>query len=233
MIRQATNKVTIRPEVSFKYKLLFVGVGALVFIGSLYVSYLIGLKSGHSKYDEDQALIAQLIEEKEGLTQQKLGLAGDVAAADREMQIHDEAYLQMSNAYESAENKNRYLESRLDFYRSIVSPEGGQVGPVIQNFEHSWNQKGIEFQLTLIQSVKHKHQVRGKVLVELYNDVESLGQWPEKNLMPVSFQYYQELRGEIVIDNLPEDAKIKVTFEVNDGNDLERWFNLRHGVASK
>jgi len=175
MIRQATNKVTIRPQVSLKYKLMFAGVALLVLIGSLYASYHIGLKSGHTKYDNDQALIAKLIQEKEGLAQQKLGLAGDVAAANREMQIHDEAYLQMSNAYESAENKNRYLESRLDFYRSIVSPEGGQVGPVIQHFEHSWNQEGVEFQLTLIQSVKHKHQVRGQVLVELYNDGVSLG----------------------------------------------------------
>jgi len=222
MIRQATNKVTIRPQVSLKYKLMFAGVALLVLIGSLYASYHIGLKSGHTKYDNDQALIAKLIQEKEGLAQ-----------ANREMQIHDEAYLQMSNAYESAENKNRYLESRLDFYRSIVSPEGGQVGPVIQHFEHSWNQEGVEFQLTLIQSVKHKHQVRGQVLVELYNDGVSLGRWPENKLMPVNYQYYQELRGEIGVDNLPEDAKIKVSFKVNGGNDLERWFNLRHKVVKK
>ena len=51
------------------------------------------------------------------------------------------------------------LGSRLDFYRSIISPEDGQSGPAIQDLEPTYENGVLSFDVTLVQAIKHKHQV--------------------------------------------------------------------------
>ena len=149
--------------------------------------------------------------------------------AQRHQQIQEEAYKQINAAYTASEQKNRYLGSRLDFYRSIISPEDGQTGPAIQALVAKQEGSDIAFDVTLVQAIKHKHQVCGNLRVELYMDEQLVGQWPASNPRSVNFQYFQQVSGVIEAVELNDNARMRVEFTLQDGEPIERWFDLSSG----
>ena len=204
---------------------LIVG-GLFVFFASLYFVYNQGVKSGHARFESDQSSLEQLNQE---LAEVKLSLKKadeSLIFAQRQKQIQEEAYKQINKAYANSEQKNAVLGSRLDFYRSIISPEDGQTGPSIQALEHVYEAGKLSFDITLVQAIKHKHQVRGSMVVTLYENDAATGRWPANSPRSVSYQYFQQVSGVISKTALTDDAKIKVELELQDGNKLERWFKL-------
>jgi hypothetical protein len=146
--------------------------------------------------------------------------------SQRQQQIQEEAYKQMSKAYANSEQKNSVLGSRLDFYRSIISPENGQSGPAIQSINHQFADGKLSFDVTLVQAIRHKHQVRGNLRVSLYENDALVAQWPKLSSRSVSYQYFQQISGVIESARPPEAAKLKVELDVQDGEKLERWFDV-------
>lgn len=226
MIRKSTNDLTIRPKVSGKVKALGLAAGLIVLIGALYFTYTTGVTSGHTQFEQDQALIqrlqATIVQLREELAESEEGLI----FAQRQKQIQEEAYKQISKAYANSEQKNRVLGSRLDFYRSIISPEDGQSGPAIQSLESDYQNGQLSFDITLVQAIRHKHQVRGNLKVVLYQADNAIGQWPLTSARSVSYQYFEQISGVIENPSIGENAKLKVELALRDGETLVRWFNL-------
>lgn len=230
MIRKSTNELSIKPKMSSGTRLTLIFGLIVAVAGSLYGAYNAGVKSGHEQYDQDAIMIGQLnatINE----------LRGDLARAEelkinaqRQQQIQEEAYKQISAAYAGSEQKNRYLGSRLDFYRSIISPEDGQSGPSIQAADITTDENGANFNITLVQSIKHKHQIRGTLRATLYDGDTELGQWPLNSPRSVNYQYFLQVAGNIEADNLPQNARLKVELSVQDGETLARWFDISPSV---
>lgn len=201
-------------------------VVALFFFICMYFAYNQGVKQGHSRFESDQAQLEQL---NADLAQIKLDFSKaqeSLIFTQRQQQIQEEAYKQITKAYSNSEEKNAVLGSRLDFYRSIISPEDGQSGPAIQDLAHDFQAGELSFDITLVQAIKHKHQVRGSLTVTLYENDTATGRWPENTSRSVSYQYFHKVSGAISKSTLTDNAKLKVDLELQEGETLTRWFNV-------
>ncbi len=233
MIRKSTNDLSIRPKMSTTVLMSLVVGGFFLIFAGLYFAFNQGVANGHSRLAVDQVKIDQLNGElaqaKTDLEKAREGLI----FAQRQQQIQEEAYKQINKAYANSEQKNAVLGSRLDFYRSIISPEDGQSGPAIQGSEHVYAEGQLSFDITLVQAIKHKHQVRGNLVVTLYENDQPTGRWPSSSPRSVSYQYFQQVSGKINKTTLTDNAKIKVELVLQDGEKLERWFNVAASKATQ
>ncbi len=226
MIRNSTNEISIKPKMSSTMRLALIAGVIVLFAVGIYAAYSAGVQSGNDRLDQDRLMISQLNNTIVGLRDDLSQAEALMITAQRQQQIQEEAYRQISRAYAGSEQKNAYLGSRLDFYRSIISPEDGQSGPAIHAAEVSMEENRASFDITLVQSIKHKHQVRGTLRVALYDGDQPLGQWPENSTRSVNYQYFLQVSGAIEMAKLPENARLKVELSVQDGETLERWFDL-------
>jgi len=226
MLRKSTNDLSIKPKMSRNTVMVLFVAGIFVLFSIVYFAYTYGVQSGHDRFQQDQANIEQLNTTIDALR-------GDLSISEeglifskRQLQIQEEAYKQMSKAYSNSEQKNSVLGSRLDFYRSIISPEDGESGPSIQDLKHSFEQDKLTFDVTLVQAIKHKHQVRGNLRVTLFENNSVAAQWPLSSTRSVSYQYFNKVSGSFDRVSLADDAKIKVEFSLQGGDTLERWFSI-------
>lgn len=226
MIRKSTNDLSIKPKMSRNSFMALLLGGVFVLFAVIYFVHGHGVRSGHDRFEQDQATIAQLNRTIEGLRTELSVSQEGLIFSKRQQQIQEEAYKQMSKAYSNSEQKNSVLGSRLDFYRSIISPEDGQSGPAIQELKHAYNQGKLSFDITLVQAIKHKHQVRGNLKVILYENDVVTAQWPLSSERSVSYQYFKQISGSIDKQVIAENAKVKVELNLQDGSTLERWFNV-------
>jgi len=231
MIRNSTNQISIKPKVSESVKLAITAACLLLIFVVIYFSYQLGMKSGNDRLGQDATIIEQLRGTVSDL-QSKLDAAEEKNIfAERQQQIQAEAYKQMSSAYASSEEKNSYLGSRLDFYRSIISPESGQSGPAIQSIEIGDDDSSvITFDVTLVQAIKHKEHVSGNVTAELYVNDSLLDAWPAIGPRSVNYQYFQQISGvfeSVSIDDIDmAKAKILIKLSLQDGTLVERAFTI-------
>lgn len=226
MIRKSTNELSIRPKVSQQIRTVIIAAAIVLLGGVFYFAYSVGVRSGHVQFDQDQLMISQLDKTIANLREELAATEAAKIYAERQQQIQEEAYRQISRAYAGSEQKNRYLGSRLDFYRSIISPEDGQSGPSIQSVDSRLEAGSLNFDITLVQAIKHKHQVQGSLRVELYRGNELLGRWPASSNRSVNYQYFQQISGSIEASEVPGDAKLRVMLNVLGGESIERWFDI-------
>jgi hypothetical protein len=232
MIRKSTNELLIKPKMSPKARLAVYAGGFVLTIGALSAAYFIGVNQGHKRIDKDRALIAQLNASQAELRQKLAAAEQNLIIAQRHQQIQEEAYNQINNAYASSEEKNRYLGSRLDFYRSIISPEDGQSGPAIQALTAEIKDDRLQFEVTLVQAIKHKVQVMGNLKVVLLDNDQVIGEWPENSTRSVNFQYFQQISGAIETDVIPPDAKLSVSVTLQDGNVMQGEYDVEQVLTS-
>jgi hypothetical protein len=232
MIRKSTNDLSIKPKMSRNTLMISLIVGVFSVLALVYFVYGQGMRSGHDRFEQDQAMIAQLNDSIAGL-QKDLSVSQEgLIFSKRQQQIQAEAYKQMNKAYANSEQKNSVLGSRLDFYRSIISPEDGQSGPAIQELNHAYDHGKLSFDITLVQAIKHKHQVRGSLKVTLFENDVATAEWPQSSDRSVSYQYFTQVSGAIEKTVIAENAKVKVELQLQDGGVLERWFNVPNAAAS-
>ena len=226
MIRNSTNDLSIRPKMSRKARMAIILGSILAVVASLYFAYYSGIKSGNKMLDRDATMIDKLQGTITGLKDDLSKAEEDKIFAQRQKQIQEEAYKQISKAYSNSEQKNRILGSRLDFYRSIISPENEQSGPAIQSLEHRFEEGTLSFDVTLVQAIKHKTEVRGRLRVVLYDNDAIVGQWPLSSSRSINYQYFERISGSIDVSDLAESAKIKVELDLSGDEKLERWFPI-------
>lgn len=226
MLRKPTNELLIKPKVSSNMRLLTIGVIVLTSLAVLYGVFQLGVRSGNGQIGRDHQMIDQLNEDLENLRDRLAKSEESLVIAQRQRQIQEEAYKQINIAYASSEKKNNYLGSRLDFYRSIISPESGKAGPAIQAINLKSGADKLGFDVTLVQAIKHKHQVQALLFVELFDqNNKRLEQWPNKVGRSVNFQYFQQVSGAFSISELPSNAKIRVLLNLQNAEPIERWFD--------
>jgi len=205
-------------------------VGLVLIASALYGAFWYGGYSSDSGFKADKLSLESLREEISDLEQKLKTAEDDLIFAERQKQIQEEAYKQISAAYANSERKNRELVSNLDFYRSIISPENNQSGAAIQKLEHSLSQGQINFDVTLVQAIKHKSQIRGQLRVQAYLADELVGQWPSASGRSVSYQYFTRVSGTIdsprILPESEDKIRLLVTLDRADDEPLTRWFDL-------
>ena len=230
MIRRSTNELSIKPKMARTTQVQLYLVGLVLIASALYGAFWYGGYSSDSGFKADKLSLESLREEISDLEQKLKTAEDDLIFAERQKQIQEEAYKQISAAYANSERKNRELVSNLDFYRSIISPENNQSGAAIQNLEHSLSQGQINFDVTLVQAIKHKSQIRGQLRVQAYLADELVGQWPSASGRSVSYQYFTRVSGTIdsprILPESEDKIRLLVTLDRADGEPLTRWFDL-------
>lgn len=226
LIRKSTSELSIKPKMSLQLSLAIAAVGVLVFCGLLYWSYDSGMRAGHAQIQEDRATISRLNSNIAELSGQLDKAKEDLIIAQRHQQIQAEAYDQINAAYASSEKKNSYLGSRLDFYRSIISPEDGNAGPAIQSLQATRVGEGIKFDVTLVQAIRHKHQVRGALEVSLIDQDGPVASWPTGNPRSVNYQYFEQITGQFDVGEISDSARINVKLTLQDGTKLQQEYRL-------
>lgn len=226
MIRKSTNDLSIRPKMSRSTLMVIVIGSALAVFALMYWAHGMGVRSGHQQFDADQAKLEELQETVAKLKAEQAKTQESLVFSQRQAQIQEEAYAQMSKAYSNSEQKNAVLGSRLDFYRSIISPESGQSGPAIQALNHQVNGKTVNFDVTLVQAIKHKHQIRGNLTVSLFQNDQPVSRWPANSTRSVNYQYFQQVSGSFENVTVADGSKIKVELDLQGGETLERWFDV-------
>ena len=224
MIRNQTNELTIRPKMSSSVVMATIVGGLLALIVVAYLSYSAGKDKGYGELGSDRLLVQELNKTVDSLRADLSKTKETLTFAQRQQQIQEEAYKQLSKAYSNSEEKNSVLGSRLDFYRSIISPEDGQTGPGIQSVDSVYQDGVLNFDITLVQAIKHKHQVRGSLRAILYQNEEATVQWPLSNSRSVNYQYFQQISGSFEVPKLSDDAKVKVELTLQGGDKIEEWF---------
>ena len=236
MIRNSTNDILIKPKMSSSTRLVIIASAILLSLLVVYFAYSFGLRASSSvavQQGDKQGLatIGQLKQSIQTL-EDDLDAALDRAAfAERQQQIQEEAYKQMSQAYASSEEKNRYLGSRLDFYLSIISPQGGKPGPAIQGLELTVDnsvegQSDLVFDVTLVQAIKHKTHVTGSLTVTLIVGEDVVQKWPVNAGRSVNYQYFQRISGVFESVSSIDDAKIDIVLSLRDGTIIEKTFPI-------
>ena len=226
MIRNQSNELTVRPKRSSSTIMVLVVLGLLLIAVVAYFSYFEGFKKGYKDFEGDKVLLQQLSksvnESKEELSTNQQ----DLVFAQRQHQIQEEAYKQLSKAYANSEEKNSVLRSQLAFYRSIISPEDGQTGPAIQSLVSNYEEGQLAFDIKLVQAINHQSQVQGSLRLTLFQNEKVTDKWPLSSARSINYQYFQQISGSIDVTALSADAKIKVELKLNSGDMVERFFPL-------
>ena len=237
MIRRKTSELLIRPRMSARQRVAMAFVVIAIVVTTLYVTYKMGVDSVEANFINNETRIVELEEEVAGLEKLNKQLHTDLALAERQNQIQAQAYKEVSDAYAGIAEKNEFLNRRLDFYRSIISPEDGKAGVKIHDFKvkRSNDESKLIFDLTIVQSIRHNINVRADVVVKAYlaDDKQNpVAVWPEQEKKSVSFKYYEKISGELAVpgfdQQMAEKLELKVDIKIRGGNggDVVEWYPL-------
>lgn len=237
MIRRKTSELLIRPRMSARQRLAMTTIVVIVIVAVLYAVYQFGAQSVQADFVSNRARIAELEKQVAGLNKVNGELQTDLALVERQSQIQVQAYKEVSDAYADVVEKNEFLNRRLDFYRSIISPEDGKAGIKIHDFKIKYAEDGTSllFDLTLVQSIKHNTNVRAEVVVGLYRNGDKqqpIAVWPEQDGKSVNFKYYEKISDELIVPDFQNESAEELSFKVDvnirggKGGDVEKWYPL-------
>lgn len=173
-------------------------------------------------------LEADLAKERTGASRLKQTLDG----VKTQLDIDKVAYEELKKSLESSSGDLATLRDELNFYRSILSPEGQKAGVQIQDLSlketEVYNQ--FQYRVTLIQARQHDTNVRGEVNIEIEGSQGGIGKIVDVAIFGTppgraDFKYYQHLQG---IFDLPEDfaaTGLRVIVKSNlSGQPVEQWY---------
>ena len=231
MLQKNTAQIVIKPRVPLVVKLAVAVILVILIAASHWYTYRFGL---------NQIDITGLQSEKEEfqneikvLQQRNNVLMESVARAERQLQIDETAYAELSASLEKSAKQITELHEELNFYRSIISPSDNRAGIQIQDLsiERSVTQHQYHYTLVLIQALKHDKLVRGNVRI----NVEGVQGGKKKFLKSseigtqsdqVNFKYFQSLKGviELPSDFMPVRIQVSVRTSRKNASVLERWY---------
>jgi len=187
--------------------------------------FCLGVLFGHNRVIQDYQQIGRLNESNIKLLRESNAAKEQSIFSQRQLQIQEEAYKHLNISYAGLEQKNSYLESRLNFYRSIISPVNGQSGPNIQSLNYRQDGSDVVFDLILVQAIKHETQVSGNLRLKLYQAGQLMAEWPASDTKVINFQYFEQISGVFEgVEIINDDTKIRVEFILLEGEPILEWF---------
>jgi len=215
-----------------------IGIGCMV--AAVFMAYQHGLRElGRSEAQHEQvrqqldADLQRARSEMEELEERNLELTESLAKADRQLQVDGMAYKELARGVAVSTEQVAALSQELEFYRNIVSPPSGRSGLQIQNLDVQRTTEDGEYRYTivLIQSLHHSEEIKGTVELEIQGSQEGkkkIVHLPEgdKDVIEVSFKYFQNLDGYFVLPDgyMPTGIKISISTDVANAPTIERWY---------
>jgi hypothetical protein len=225
------QQLVIRPKRSKKKRIVVAIFYLIIFLLSVYATYYLGYKSGTIGNETRIIALAELEEKYSELKQKNAELTFELAKLEQYKEVQKAAYSELEKTYETVEGKNEFLNRRVNFYRSILSPEDGVSGlrvHAVKLTERS-NSK-VDFEITLVQSINHERKIKVNILVELFDSkkaADSLDDWKSSSDTLV-FSYSKVVRGSLRLDSSLRNkfVKITVTPENDSSKQLVEWHKI-------
>ncbi len=107
MIRRSTNELSIKPKMARTTQVQLYLVGLVLIASALYGAFWYGGYSSDSGFKADKLSLESLREEISDLEQKLKTAEDDLIFAERQKQIQEEAYKQISAAYANSERKKQ------------------------------------------------------------------------------------------------------------------------------
>lgn len=250
-----TPRLVVR-EVSQTRRWLWVITAAALIGSGSYGLYLV-LRS-QLPYDWEQVELerermaaqrSELNREISRLREENGRQAERIVTLQRGVDIDREAIAELRTALRDLQAELEAQKEQLAFYRGIVSPDESRAGMRIYELSVSPSEddnKRYNFDLMLIQAVRHNRRVSGQVSLSVQGVQEgkevSLSQ-PELGLnrdgkMNYSFRYFQELRGSFLLPEgfAPTGVTVAVESKVGkEGNFAKQfsWVEIRKATGAE
>ena len=194
------KQLVIRPKRSRKSKLLAVVFYAVIAFFAIGSSTYLGFRYGANIHDRSAQAFADLKREHKQLKSKYEDLLFQEAKLVQGQNVQQAAYIELEKNYELVDQRNEFLNRRVNFYRSILSPADGVSGVRIHDVNLVEEQNNIFFEITLIQSINHASEATAKVYVELYKnkqDRQPLVSWKADN-HDFKFKFFETVQGLLV-----------------------------------
>ena len=212
MTPNSNEQLVIRPKRSRKSKILIASIYLIVFLFAIGSATYLGFRYGANIYDLSARSLADLKESHKQLKSNYEELLLQEAKLVQGQNVQQAAYIELEKIYELVDQRNEFLNRRVNFYRSILSPDDGISGVRIHNVNLIEEQKTIFFEITLIQSINHERDATAKVYVELYETKEGrkpLARWQADN-QNFKFKFFETVEGSVVSDKNIDNMFLKI-----------------------
>ena len=232
MLRKSTNEISIRPKWSRDKKIVVIGASILTAIGLLFGSYKVGYRKANFDSVEHGSYITRLERELSSVESKAKELQRKLAVAQRDSQVQEAAYGEINKTYQKVDDKNEELNRKLNFYRSIISPEDGRSGVKIHDVRTTLDAKGqLGFEVVMIQSIDHSSSKNVSILIELMESKKArsnIQQWPANGRKVINLRYSDVLSGFFENVQIKSDMVLKITARPNGRVDkqLVEWHEL-------
>ena len=206
------EQLVIRPRRSRKTKLLVTCFYVLIALFVTSLTTFAGFRYGANNHDQSSRALAALKKEHKQLRSKYKNILLQEAKLVQGQNVQQAAYIELEKNYELVDQRNEFLNRRVNFYRSILSPVDGISGVRIHDVNLIEEQKNIFFEITLIQSINHDSEATAKVYVELYKskqDRQPLVSWQADN-HSFQFKFSETVQGSLVSEKGFEEMFLKI-----------------------
>jgi len=213
MLRKSTNEVSIRPKLSRDKIVALISVAVVTVAALLFGSYKIGYRQANFDAAENGSYIVRLEKQLRESENKGKSLTQELAVAQRKVQVQKSAYDEITSSYSRVDEKNEYLNRRVNFYRSIISPKDGRSGVKIHDVRSTLSDNGdLNLEVVLIQSIDHVRDADVHVKIEMHDSKKSKSGrhvWPESGTEVVSFRLSETLNINFKVDANDDGGKTK------------------------
>jgi len=220
-----SDKMIIRPTWSAKKRNMLI-LSTLSLLAMLFfLTYYIAYQRGSTHGGDNAFLLSELKKNVSVFKSENKVLKKQVARLESSDSINQSAYKALEKTYERVDQKNEFLNRRVNFYRSIISPKDGVSG--LRLHEES----SVNFEMTLIQAINHSASANVEVRVGLYeskDSAEPLTVWNPSNKL-YSFRYSEVIFGGLVLDKgnvKGKFIKVVVVPDKDNGRQLVEWHKV-------
>ena len=232
MLRKPTNEISIRPKWSRDKKITVISLSIVTAVGLLVGSFKAGYRKANFDSTEHGSYIVRLERKLLSVESRAKQLQKKLAVAQRDSQVQQAAYGEINKTYQKVDDKNEELNRKLDFYRSIISPEDGRSGVKIHDVRTTLDANGqLGFEVVMIQSIDHSDSKDVSILIELLESKKSkssLQKWPASGEKMINLRYSDVVNGSFENVQIKSDMVLKITAKPNGRIDkqLVEWHEL-------
>lgn len=232
MLRKSTNEISIRPKWSRDRKIAVISISVLTAVGLLFGSFKAGYRKANFDSVEHGSYITRL-EKELSITKSKAKDARKKrAVAERDSQVQKAAYAEINKTYQKVDDQNEELNRKLDFYRSIITPEDGTSGVKIHDVRTTLDADGkLGFEVVMIQSIDHSSSKNVTILIELKKSKRTsdiIKKWPISGRKTIKFRHSNIVKGIFQNVEIKSGMVLKITARPDGRADkqLVEWHEL-------
>jgi hypothetical protein len=228
-----SNKVS-----SWASRLLYV-LGLFSIVAFIAVAYRLGKEQAETDWqnavtgrDQLEQAHAEALGE---ITRLKSSLEFERARSDRELQINQQAFEDISETLLTTSHEIADLKEDLRFYESVIQTEGQGQGLQIRALSISATESPDRYgySLIIVNGSYGKKKKKGSVKIELHGinkgnaEMISVKNEKGKNSIPLFFKYFQKLDGILELPDHFQPRRIKVSVKMRGAksDNVDKWYD--------